>query len=313
MCNAYPVTSFQEPYFNGEPLPGTIAKYSDGISDLTLYVREWAYGATTYIADNTKICGPRCTRVYAYQAALNQPNANEQAGVDKNTIFDCNNTISDVTNATGQIRNYVLGDDSARWVAGAIGWTGYVDPIGTDVYEHLEYQLYSNDSYWSPALDLNANGKYSAASLISQFSMSAVAAMDNNGLTVNITDGWQPQNTLMVTVEWGNLASLLAAIVGVHFVTLLIVIIWANKAIIKDDSYLAISKLLAPTVMKLGPHGTVASGQKIAEAFGPTYKVFYGCRREIAEDGYVTMKADVLTRDQGDPKYRRPFPDGNYD
>lgn len=344
-CKYYSVYNVTAAYYKETPLPGNIFQYYDLNGDLQdLYVRDWSYGAVTYIADNDLHCGSRCTRVYVFQAAQ-QANTLNQLQIPNNAIFDCNNTVSKVENATADGQKYTLpSGDPARAIAGAAAWTGYVTPLAGGYYEHLEYQLFSNDSYWSPAVQLTTSGRFSAERFISQYSIAALAAMDRNGPNVTIADGMQPQQALKVTVEWGNAAILLAAIIALQLVFLLLVVFWANKAVIKDDSFLAIAKLLAPTVMTLGEHGSVLRGDEIAHAVdhqkGGTYKIFYGARetREDEESGSgssrmgrrsslgagsirstiygtdVAMRAEIIERGMGVyPNLKRPFVDGKYD
>jgi hypothetical protein len=315
-CNAFNVIEHQIPYYARQQLPGDLLLYTDnnGINT-TLYVREWARGAVTYISDTLNPCGPRCNLVYVYQAAQERASPNELIDINQDVIFQCNNTVSEVSNTTSTIQDYVLGDVQARYFAGAIGWTGYVTSLGDGVYEHLEYRLYSNSSYWSPPYELTLTGIQGAAGFVGQFSMAAVAAMDANGPQVNVTDGFLPVRTLKVTVQWGDAAALLGAIVGVQFLTLLLVIMFANKAIVQDNSYLAISKLLAPTVMKIGHHGSVLRGDEIAyhAALPGHHQVFYGYREQAEENGRSILKADIIEQGQGTPRPRRPFKDGIYD
>jgi hypothetical protein len=289
-CNYYEFYNSTDAYYDKTLLPGSIFQYYDNTGELQdLYVREWAFGAITYIADNDLHCGERCTRVYVLQVQQQNETANQQLQISTTSIFDCNNTISKVEGATPAGQKYTLPKgDPARAIAGAAGWTGYVTPLAGGIYEHLEFQLFSNDSYWSPPIQLTASGRFSASRYISQYSIAALAAMDRDGPNATISDGMQPQQALKVTVEWANAAILLAAIIGLQLVFLLVVVFQANKAVIKDDSFLAIAKLLAPTVMALGEHGSVLRGNEIAHAVGERkggmYRVFYGAR-EVSQEG----------------------------
>ena len=262
VCNVYDVLK-NEPYiFNSTPYPGNLLTYFDGDQNQTLYVQDWAPGAITYISDTREnFCGPRCGHVLAFQAAQSKTSPNEQVGVYQDTLYDCNNTVSEVSNATLATLPYLIANPQARYFAGAIGWTGIDTFVGNNASEFYQYRLYSTSSYWSPSYTLDQSGPYSAASLISQFTEGAIAAMDANSLRVVVEDGLQPQSALMVTVEWKNVAVLLAAIVGIQFAGLTLVIAVANKAVIKDDSPLAIAKLFTPILSKMGAHGTVLRGE----------------------------------------------------
>lgn len=346
VCNAFAVTGNAVPYFDGHLLPGALFYYTDHNNvNMSLYVRDFAYGCTTYMSDNDPSCGERCARVLVYQAAQEQTSQNQQLAISQNMIFDCNNTIGEITSATKDGEKFTLpSKDPARAIAGAIGWTGFLDNLGNGSFDNLEYQLFSNDSYWSPPVQLTAEGRFSASRFISQYSIAALAAMDRNGPKVIIADGDQPQQALIVTVEWGNAAALLAVIVGLQLIFLLVVVFWANKAVIKDDSFLAIAKLLAPTVMTLGEHGSVLRGDEIAHAVdyqkGGNYRIFYGWK-EVREDedggsgsshvGHrsslgagsirstlygadAALRAGIIERGMGIyPDFQKPFVDGKYD
>jgi hypothetical protein len=150
-CQYYDFYNATDAYYNTTPLPGNIFQYYDMTGKLQdLYVRDWSFGAITYIADNYLHCGERCTRVYVVQVQQNDT-LNQQLQISTTSIFDCNNTISTVEGASPEEQKYTLPTgDPARAIAGAAAWTGYVTPLAGDKYEHLEYQLFSNDSYWSP-------------------------------------------------------------------------------------------------------------------------------------------------------------------
>jgi hypothetical protein len=351
-CKYYESWNITEAFFGTDtsPLPGSMFNYYlDNGSFTGLYVREWAYGATTYVADNDLYCGNRCTRIYAVQVNQfnNQSTPNEQLQIPTTSIFDCNNTVGEIKGATPDGQKYTLPPkDPARAIAGAAGWTGYVTPLGDGYYENLEYQLFSNDSYWSPTIQLTASGRFSAARYISQYSIAALAAMDRQGPNATIADGMQPQQALKVTVEWANAIALLAAIIVLQLVFLLLVVFQANKAVIKDDSFLAIAKLLAPTVMTLGEHGSVLRGDEIAHAVnhqkGGNYKIFYGAREVRDRDeeesavggsgsshqghrpsfgstrstlyGDTALRAEIIERGMGIyPKLKGAFGSGKYD
>ena len=210
---------------------------------------DYASGATTYVADNDLHCANRCSRVYAVQVQSKIKQVRMSSCKFRPVPFSIATTqLVRFKGATPEGQKYALphGNDPAWAIAGAVGWTGYVAPLGDGYYEHLEYQLFSNDSYWSPAIPLTASGRFSAARYISQYSIAALAAMDRQGPNATIADGMQPQQALKVTVEWANALALLAAIIVLQLVFLLLVVFQANKAVIKDDSFLAIAKLLAP-------------------------------------------------------------------
>ena len=90
--------------------------YLDGDRRIPFFVGETGPGATTYITETAEVCGPRCARVWAYQAAL--PRADVLP-----TLYDCNITISNVSNT--YLPEHVIPDLQARLAAGAIGLEGF--------------------------------------------------------------------------------------------------------------------------------------------------------------------------------------------
>ena len=78
------------------------------------------------------------------------------------------------------------------------------------------------------------------------------------------------------------------------------IITWANKAIIKDNSYLATARLLRPLVDKLGPHGCMLTGDQIAEEL-KNVKIAYGYRSPpgFVEGSDMVRHVDILQEHEG--------------
>ena len=101
---------------------------------------------------------------------------------------------------------------------------------------------------------------------------------------------------------------LLIVIPCVHFTTLVIVIWWANRAIIKDDSHLAAAKLYHSllTSKNLADHGCMLKGGEMVEAM-KNPMVAYGW----SETGGI-HHTDVFENESGmDPNVK--FQEGSYD
>ena len=307
-CNAYNLF-----HFDPNDLTQSLFNYSDGTRNLSMFVAEWSPGAVTYMSSNdAKYCGPRCARVFAFQAQQQEDYVNEQVDVSKAVLFDCNNTISHVSEGPKEAD---MPDEQAQIIAGAAGWTGFNTTFGSNDTSQYQYTVFSPQSQWSPQQNMQAYGSQGAAALISQYSMYAVAAMDDNGWRINITTPHQPEKTERVIVEWKWAIVLLAVIPGVQLLALLAVVMWANKAVIKDDSFLAAARLLKPIVDRLEDTGSVLTGKEIAEAIqqqsGEDLKIFYGFRPSGDAAGY--MKVDIIEKGHGiEPKLNRAFVKGHY-
>lgn len=313
-CYAYNLFQFDPNDFTQ-----SLFNYSDGTQNQSVPIREWLPGAVTYFSStDNEYCGPRCTRVFAFQAQQKEDYVNEQLDVSKATLFDCNNTITQVTDGPPETH---MPDEQAQIIAGAIGWTGYSTTntsVGHDLTSQYQYNLYSPESQWSPGENMQIYGEWSAAALIGQFSMYAVAAMDDNGPRINISTSHQPERTERVIVEWKWAIVLLAVIPAIQFTALLAVVLWANKAVIKDDSFLAAARLLKPLVDRLEDTGSVLTGKEIAQAIrqrsgnGEDLRIFYGFRPSEGDaQGY--MKVDIIEKGHGlEPKLNRTFVKGHY-
>ncbi|KAL9617398.1 MAG: hypothetical protein Q9160_007802 [Pyrenula sp. 1 TL-2023] len=305
-------------HFDPNDFTQSVFNYSDGTQNQSVSIREWLPGAVTYFSStDNEYCGPRCTRVFAFQAQQKEDYINEQLDVSKATLFDCNNTISQVMD--GPLETY-MSDEQARIIAGGIGWTGFNTTntsVGHDLTSQYQYNLYSPESQWSPGENMQAYGEWGAAALIGQFSMYAIAAMDDNSPRLNISTSHQPERTERVIVEWKWAIVLLAVIPAIQFTALLAVVLWANKAVIKDDSFLAAARLLKPLVDRLEDTGSVLTGKEIAQAIQERsgnkedLKFFYGFRPSEG-DAHGYKRVDIIEKGQEREKRNRVFEKGYY-
>jgi hypothetical protein len=276
---------------------------ADG-NTMDVYVDKTSPGATTFISDTAKYCGPRCTRVMAFQAQQGDDGSLFGLDIPDATFWDCNSTVSNIQTDPGAgdtSTNLTIAAEQARIAAGAIGWTGFFYTNDT-----REYQMYSTDSPWSLPFTPDSDGM---ASLISKFAVGVFASMDDHGPRMNIT-GSQPSTALILTVEWKYAAALLGIIPFLQFCALLIVVAFANKVIIKDDTHLGMARLLRPVVGRLGDHGCMLTGKEISEELH--MKAIYGYREPGA--GSDVFHLDVLTEEDKMPlRGRRAFEEGVYD
>lgn len=335
-CQAYNVWKQEEDYFF----------YTDGNGEnQSLWVSDnWASGVVTYISDWEAGYGSRTANIFAVQVAQERTESNEILNISSSTVFDCVNTVSHIQNITSrQTANITFENWIAWYIAGAIGWTGYNIPVPTStvagaapVPTTRQYVLMEEDSYWSPLYQLQAkdavNDGYIDAgndysdepgmeALIQQFSMYALAAMDDAGYKTTVMSGVIPTASVRLNVNWKYAAAILTVIPTVQLLLLLAVALWANKAVVKDDSLLTTARLLMPILKHLEHeaedgkryHGSLLSGREIATSHpeGSDCRVYYGFHGSPHEDG--TMRAEVVSTREGIKRqHTRNFPDGVY-
>ncbi|OCT52069.1 hypothetical protein CLCR_08361 [Cladophialophora carrionii] len=295
----------------------------------TWTIPDQSTGGTTWMSNITSDCGPRCAQVYALQVA-----DNITTDVPTPRFWSC---ISNVSTVDGidwypdlypDPARYQIPDQQAGVLAGAIGWSGVLT-LGSDgelsfttPESQLQMVSYPVDSQWSPP------GNYSAedmAWLVMKFTAGAISAMDAVGPRSNVT-AWGPAPAQVIQVQWRFAASILGGIPVAQGLVLLIVIMFANKAIIKDTSHLSTARLLRPIVEKLGDRGCLLTGDEIAEQLG-NYKVIYGVREPNAglggrlgvgvgamggEDGKI-RHLDILEESEGLGHRHGRMPEGRYD
>jgi hypothetical protein len=266
-------------------------------------------GAMTFIGVLNSTCGPRCSQIFALQSA----NGDD---VPNPSFFQCKNTVSHVHGIEQYIQPrqnaslYRLADLQARIMAGAIGWTGFNYTQG-DQYQYVRYSV---NSWWSP------NGPATAdvtAEHIMEYTIGAIAAFDYNGPRQNVT-GYYPVTAQTVQVLWTWVIASLCVIPLLQFLVLIVIVKFANTAIIKDDSAISTARLLRPLVDKLGPKGCLLTGKEISRQLSDV-RIKYGYREptnDLTWSNTVRDNAvrhvDLLEecegiRDQG------PMPSGAYD
>jgi hypothetical protein len=295
-CDAYKVVA-------GATLNSTNTTYVEKNGDLVnVWIQPVTPGFTTWMSNTKSHCGPRCTEVWALQAA-------DGVTVLDSMLFKCNNTVGLVIDSSGYYpveaaAPLQMPDEQAKIIAGAIGWSGfYYD------FTPFEFVRYSQATVWSPSFALDAP---TVAAYLEEFSMFAVAAMDDHGPRINIT-GDTPVPAQVVNVQWEWSVIILAVIPAIQMLALLAIIAWANKAIIKDNSFLGIARLLRPLVDKLGPHGCMLTGDQIAEEL-KNIKIAYGYRSPpgFIKGSDMVRHVDILQEHEG-LGLSRAMPPGRYD
>jgi hypothetical protein len=267
-------------------------------------------GGTTWMAfvGPAGHCGPRCAYVYALQAADNET-------VAKPRFWECLNQVSHVTNVDlyGSPDIFDMPDEQAYIMGGAIGYSGINLDVGVDG-SFMQYRAYPRGTLWSPS------GKVSEldmARILMEFSAGAIAALDFTGGRFNTTDQQQPIAAQIVNVEWKWAAIVLGVIPLTQGIVLILVVTWANKAVIKDTSFLATARLLRPIVEGLGDRGCLLTGDEIAEELG-NYRVIYGPRfpaGAVAQGGEeaVVKHLDIIAQEENLEKWHGRMPAGRYD
>lgn len=231
--------------------------------------------------------------------------------VATSSFFMCDSFVSDVQfdDPDNNSSVFAFPDEQAQIWAGAIASTGF--EINGD---QRQWQTYSGNTQFSENGPITA---FDAQTAISQYAAYGLAAYDTNGVMMNVTASDDPESSLQLDVEWKWAIAVLALIPSLQFFAYVAVIIWANKAIIKDDSYLSTAKLLQPIVSKIGEGGCILTGDDIArrQEF-QSARVAYGFsdpgpledEKRIRHLGVMFQHSNFGHR----PTVERSFPDGWY-
>ena len=243
---------------------------------------------TTYVTRPSKTCGDGCASIYALEASSQDP-----------FFYKCNVTIGKVANAMR--REHEIGIDLRNMAANAIALQGYaVSSLTNDT--DLQYQTYPAQAiYGAPQNGSTIGMEF----LMAQFAMGVVAVAAQNNPTL-ILPGDQPQAGVMLNVsDWKYVHLILGLTGGIQLILFLITAFLANKVVVKDKSHLAVARLLAPMVSKLGSSGSMATGREISDLFGDEEKFIYGVDRASEEE--------LFRLDLRQQQPLRRFPEGIYD
>ncbi|KAF2837506.1 hypothetical protein M501DRAFT_1017885 [Patellaria atrata CBS 101060] len=255
----------------------------------------WSGGSVTYMgtlweSDDDSSCGPRCANMTVYQAATFNDTI-----IPKHTLLQCNSTIeevkdinptlSDFSGITNSTRGQIyMNNTVARLGAGAISFNGF-QPAGDFDYTAV---LYHVGSRFNPNTTITT---WQMADLISRFSIGAIAASDDHGPRLELKNQHNvPRQASEVRVYWTRIWIIMGVIVGIQGSALIALLVLADIDLIRDDSYLSISRLLLPIVEKLPRENDSKCAKDIRESMElEGVEVAYGWRRK--DDG---VEVDIL-------------------
>jgi hypothetical protein len=215
-------------------------------------------GSVTWIGAINEHCGPRCTNFTVFQDS-------DTTDIKHNSLFLCNSTLSPVTggendfsNLTPEDREAIYGtDEYARIAAGSIAWTGAVFNGWLD----RSTRSYLRSSKWSPYKVIT---KDDVEELLARFTIGAIAAFDDHGLRYAVQKQWtRPVQGQQLDVDWHWVFGILGAICIIQLGGLFALLIFANKTIIRDDSFLSMAMLMRPVVNRIGREGMNMTGDEI--------------------------------------------------
>lgn len=240
-------------------------------------------------------CGNRCTSVRAF---VTQKNSNDNTAGSSRTNFGkaqyfyCRNNISQILSDDGRSPivpappAYQIDDDVARMIAGTIGWSGR-DAVNSASSNSFNFVAYDNTSEVALGLSRLYNQSDSVpsaknmADFISSSAIKGVVAMDDTyfGLPRKYVQGATPTPVQILNVDWRGAGLLLGGITFGQLVGLVLVFALANRAIIKDDSYLSMAKLYWSLLANngFGDKGCMLRRSEIVKNMkNPRTKVIYG-------------------------------------
>jgi hypothetical protein len=270
-------------------------------------ITEQAAGSVTWMASVYEHCGPRCTNFTIMQYGWTRR-------VTNTTLFLCNSTLDEVTDAlakddiithTKNDTAAVYGNDNfARIAAGSIGWTG----IPWNSWLDRQARSYAQGSKWSPAEDVT---KEQVEDMLMRFTIGAVAAFDDHGIRYNITNQVVvPSQGQQLDVDWPYIFSILGGICGIQFFALCLLVMFANRTIVRDDSFFSMAMLLSPVVSRIGAKGMTLSEEEIKNHAKLKWKKIRYDYRE-GKDGEPN-KVDIFFEGKDQKESRRSWAPGSY-
>ncbi|KAF1841200.1 uncharacterized protein K460DRAFT_380912 [Cucurbitaria berberidis CBS 394.84] len=270
-------------------------------------IPEHATGAITWIASVNAFCGPRCTNFTVLQYGFDDR-------VMTTSLFLCNSTLGNITKAhakdditphTDADNVSVYGtNEFARIAAGAIGWTG----IPWNDWLDRQSRSYSQGSKWSPAKVVS---KKDVEEMLMRFTIGAVAAFDDHGIRYNMTSQRVvPTQGQQLDVDWSYIFSILGGICGIQFFALCLMVIFANRTIVRDDSLFSMAMLLSPVVERIGKAGMNMSGDEIKDHPKLKWKKIRYDYRE-GKDGEPNQ-VDIFFEGKDQKEGRKSWAPGSY-
>jgi hypothetical protein len=225
-------------------------------------IPEQAAGTITWVASVEAHCGSRCTNFTVLQDRDNDT-------IKDTSLFLCNSTLSEISKAGGKVdisthtkddEHSVYGNDGfARIATGAIGWTG----IAWNNWEDRQTRSYSQGSKWSPAKVVTTK---EVEHMLMRFTIGAIAAFDDHGIRYNLTNQrTRPVQGQQLDVDWLWILIILGGICGIQLLALFLLVLFANRTIVRDESFFSLAMLLNPVVSRLGKAGMNLSGDEIKD------------------------------------------------
>ncbi|KAJ4323072.1 hypothetical protein N0V94_002096 [Neodidymelliopsis sp. IMI 364377] len=283
--------------------------YLEGKDGYKHVIPQHAAGALTWIASVNESCGARCTNFTVLQEAW-------EPTVNKTSLFLCNSTVSevksarshhDITNLDGPDSKAVFGtDEFLRTASGAMGWTGIVNGGWSD----LQFRTYTQGSRWSPASNVNVSA---VEDMLMRFTIGAIAAFDDHGIRHNVTKQHVvPTKGQQLDVDWSYMLSILGGICGIQFAALCCLLLFANRTIVRDESFFSIAMLLSPVVGRIGREGggMNMSGDEIKQHRKLMWKKIRYDYRE-GQDG-EPHKVDIFFEGKDSRESRKSWAAGAY-
>lgn len=261
--------------------------------------------------DTNSTCGDRCTNIMVFQAAIPPDQADAYynspypAVLPYATRFECNCSVTDVKDSSMKDNLadpvYQIPALISKMLAGAFAWSD--NALKEDRYMYVTYPAANEISFIDEPSAIDVSNK------IAEYTMSGIVAMDDtSGLPRQyIINGQQPIQAQVLHVKWRFAGALLAIIPFVQFWTMLIVIKWGNKTIIKDDSSISVARIYHSLLDKMNGRGCILDGDQLIESLGNP-RVAYAYDK-ISDSIY---HVDVY-KDTGQIKLDRRFPEGEYD
>ena len=113
---------------------------------------------------------------------------------------------------------------------------------------------------------------------LSSFAIQTVASVAAFIPRVNITTGRadSPIEGFGLSVSWHQVVPILASIGGAHLALIIVIVTFASRVVVHDDSPLAMARLLKNQVERLGSGGSLKAGKELARELGGM--VAYGFR-----------------------------------
>lgn len=232
-------------------------------------------------------CGVGCSTIEAFEAATDFP-----------WYYICNVTVSNVTNA--RIPEHDVGIGLLNLASAAIALQGYgASSLSNNT--NSQFQSYPAESSFGVPMNGSAEGM---AMQLSRFAAGVISGTAYNNPNV-IVAGMEPQLGVVLSIpKWSLVHVILIITVGVQLGLFLIAAFLAHNVMIKEDSYLAIARLLRPMVERMGDEGTTATANEICAVVGGHDEYIYSVKKS---------GEDVWQTDIGQERRVKAFPIGKYD